>query len=66
MKGEVVVLTGAGSGIGRLMALRLAKAGCKLALWDISKQGVEAVAEEARGLGAEVCEGTATPCSVVV
>ena len=44
LKGEVAVITGAGSGIGKKMALDLARQGVKLALWDIS----ESVNETAR------------------
>ena len=36
-----VFLTGAGNGIGRLMAQRLGAMGCKLSLSDINLQGVE-------------------------
>ena len=36
-----VFLTGAGSGIGRLMAVRLGKLGCKLSLSDINMAGLE-------------------------
>ena len=36
-----VFLTGAGSGIGRLMAERLGAMGCKLSISDINLQGVE-------------------------
>lgn len=43
---EVVLITGAGSGIGRLMALRFADLGAKVVLWDINKQGNDAVAQE--------------------
>jgi all-trans-retinol dehydrogenase (NAD+) len=46
LKGEVCVITGAGSGMGRCMALMLAKEGVKLALWDLDKQAVDAVAAE--------------------
>ena len=35
LSGKVVVITGAGSGIGRAVALRLAREGCHLALSDI-------------------------------
>jgi hypothetical protein len=35
LKGEHVFLTGAGGGIGRLMAIRLGNLGCKLSLCDI-------------------------------
>lgn len=36
LKGEHVFLTGAGSGIGRLMAIALGKQGCRLSLSDIN------------------------------
>lgn len=41
LTGEHVFLTGAGSGIGRLMAVKLAKLGCKLSLSDINMAGLE-------------------------
>ena len=36
-----VFLTGAGSGLGRHMAIKLGKMGCKLSLSDINLQGVQ-------------------------
>jgi len=36
-----VFLTGAGSGIGRLMAIRFGKLGCKLSLSDVNVKGLE-------------------------
>ncbi|XP_062520392.1 epidermal retinol dehydrogenase 2-like [Corticium candelabrum] len=44
--GEVVVITGAGSGIGRLMALEFAKRNAIVALWDINEKENNLVAEE--------------------
>ena len=41
LKGEHVFLTGAGSGIGRYMAISLAEMGCKLSLSDINMEGLE-------------------------
>jgi hypothetical protein len=38
--GDHVFLTGAGGGIGRLMALRFGKLGCKLSLSDIAEASV--------------------------
>eukprot|EP00914_Ancora_sagittata_P026646 GHVO01052431.1.p1 GENE.GHVO01052431.1~~GHVO01052431.1.p1 ORF type:complete len:304 (-),score=27.19 GHVO01052431.1:235-1146(-) len=37
--GEVVLITGAGSGIGRLMALEFAKKGARVVGWDINAKG---------------------------
>ena len=36
LRGEHVFLTGAGSGLGRLMAIELAKQGCLLSLSDVN------------------------------
>lgn len=36
MQGETVLITGAGGGLGSLMARNFAKRGCKLVLWDIA------------------------------
>ena len=50
----VVLITGAGRGIGRGTALALANAGCRLGLVDRDPANLEAVAAELRGLGAIV------------
>jgi all-trans-retinol dehydrogenase (NAD+) len=55
--GQVVLVTGSGMGIGREMALRYARRGCSLVLWDICLENAEKVAAEIRaehpdGLGA--------------
>ncbi|XP_043101251.1 epidermal retinol dehydrogenase 2 [Puntigrus tetrazona] len=39
VSGETVLLTGAGGGIGRLMALEFARLGALLVLWDINEEG---------------------------
>jgi NAD(P)-dependent dehydrogenase (short-subunit alcohol dehydrogenase family) len=53
-KGKVAVVTGAGSGIGRALALDLAKRGAKLALSDIDTEGLAETVRLAEALGAEV------------
>lgn len=37
--GQVVLVTGGGSGIGRLICCKMAKLGCRIVTWDISKEG---------------------------
>ncbi|CAN9502912.1 unnamed protein product [Ophioblennius macclurei] len=50
--GEVVLITGAGSGIGRLMAQEFAALGTSLVLWDINQDGMKETAQLARECGA--------------
>lgn len=53
LTGEVVVITGAASGIGRLMAIQLAKCGCRLALWDLNGNALQDVVKEIESFGGE-------------
>lgn len=45
------VVTGAGSGLGKQIALTFAKEGADISLVDVNLEGAEAVAQEIRGLG---------------
>jgi NADP-dependent 3-hydroxy acid dehydrogenase YdfG len=53
-EGKVAVITGAGSGIGRALAVNLAKKGAKLALSDIDTEGLAETVGQAEALGATV------------
>lgn len=46
LRGKVVVVTGAASGIGRACALRLARSGARLVLVDRSEEGLAALEDE--------------------
>lgn len=39
LKGSIALVTGGGGGLGSLIALRLARLGCVIVLWDINKRG---------------------------
>ena len=54
VRGKVAVVTGAGSGIGRQLALELARRGARLAVSDVDEAGLAATAARVRGLGAEL------------
>ncbi|XP_053559228.1 17-beta-hydroxysteroid dehydrogenase 13 [Bombina bombina] len=54
VKGEIVLITGAGHGIGKITAKKFAKLQSVLVLWDINKKGVEETAAECRNIGAVV------------
>ncbi len=56
LKGKVAVITGAGSGIGRALALELARRGARLAVSDIDTVGLAATVRQVRIIGAEVHE----------
>jgi len=51
LDGRVALVTGAGRGLGRAMALALHDAGADLSILDVNKDDVEAAAEDARRRG---------------
>ena len=51
LQGRVAVVTGAGSGLGRAIALRLAEDTAKVAIWDINAEGAEETAKLIRDAG---------------
>jgi len=54
LQDKICVITGAGTGIGKGIARRFAKAGGTLVLASRTESNLEATAQEARALGAEV------------
>ncbi|SFU16216.1 meso-butanediol dehydrogenase / (S,S)-butanediol dehydrogenase / diacetyl reductase [Kosakonia arachidis] len=54
IENKVALVTGAGQGIGRGIALRLAKDGASLMLVDVKREGLDAVAAEVKALGGQV------------
>ncbi|XP_077391887.1 epidermal retinol dehydrogenase 2-like isoform X4 [Festucalex cinctus] len=52
ISGEVVLITGAGSGIGRLMAQEFAAHSTTVVLWDINQEGMKETARLAKQNGA--------------
>jgi NAD(P)-dependent dehydrogenase (short-subunit alcohol dehydrogenase family) len=59
--GKVAVVTGAGSGIGQAVALRLAGEGAAVAALDIAEEGVRSTVEQITAAGGR---GTAISCDV--
>ena len=56
--GQVVMITGAASGFGELLARELAAMGARLVLGDRNHEGLQRVASELRAAGAEVVDLT--------
>jgi len=54
LQGKTAVVTGAGSGLGRAMALAFAREGMKLALADVDEAGLHEVASQVEGFAMKV------------
>lgn len=51
IENKVALITGAGQGIGKAIALKLAKDGAAIAILDLNEEKMNSVAEEVRQLG---------------
>jgi len=51
IQGEIVLITGGGSGIGRLMALKLSKLGAVIVTWDVNTKGNEETVSMIQNIG---------------
>lgn len=49
--GEIALITGGGGGLGRLIALRLAKLGAIVVIWDVNKMGTEETVKLVEAIG---------------
>ncbi|XP_022109593.1 epidermal retinol dehydrogenase 2-like isoform X2 [Acanthaster planci] len=56
--GEIVLVTGAGSGIGRLLAQGFGQLGATIVLWDVNQAGNEETADQIRENGGKAYEYT--------
>ena len=54
LENKVAIVTGAGGGIGRAIAIRLAKEGAALSVNDISLESLNKVAEEIKAMRCRV------------
>lgn len=55
ISGQVVLITGGGSGIGRILASKFAGKGCKPVVWDVNQEGMRQTVEEVLRTTGQVC-----------
>jgi NAD(P)-dependent dehydrogenase (short-subunit alcohol dehydrogenase family) len=56
MAGNVAIVTGGASGMGQIMARRLARQGAKVAIFDVNEQGLQDTAAESENITAYRCD----------
>ncbi len=54
--GKVAIVTGGASGMGQIIARRLASQGAKVAIFDVNEEGLQATAAEADNITPFVCD----------
>ncbi|NXX70066.1 S16C6 reductase, partial [Spizella passerina] len=63
VSGEIVLITGAGSGIGRLLAVKFASLGATVVLWDINQEGLNCTVGLVKQKGAGRVHSYVCDCS---
>ncbi|XP_064026654.1 epidermal retinol dehydrogenase 2-like [Pogoniulus pusillus] len=63
VSGEIVLITGAGSGIGRHLSLKFASLGATVVLWDINEEGLKETSKLVRKNGAVRVHSYICDCS---
>ncbi|NWT71522.1 RDHE2 dehydrogenase, partial [Prunella himalayana] len=63
VSGEIVLITGGGSGIGRLLAVKFARLGATVVIWDINQEGLNCTVKLARENGAGRVHSYICDCS---
>ncbi|NIA10924.1 MAG: 3-oxoacyl-[acyl-carrier-protein] reductase [Nitrospiraceae bacterium] len=53
MEGKVCIVTGSGRGIGRAIALKFAKEGGKVVIWDMDEENAKKVSDECKSFGTD-------------
>jgi NAD(P)-dependent dehydrogenase (short-subunit alcohol dehydrogenase family) len=56
VSGKIAIVTGGASGMGRIIALRLARRGARVAIFDLNEEGLAATAGEAQGITPRRCD----------
>ncbi|CAH2267714.1 jg26665 [Pararge aegeria aegeria] len=46
LNGDIILITGGGGGVGRQLAIKLARLGAKVVLWDVNKEGKKCIGYE--------------------
>ncbi|XP_066940073.1 short-chain dehydrogenase/reductase family 16C member 6-like isoform X2 [Macrobrachium rosenbergii] len=63
VEGDIVLITGGGSGIGRLMCLKLAARGAKIVTWDVNSAGNDETVKAVKASGGECVAYTVDLCN---